>query len=141
MLTSQYGNNIDYNLQQQLILDFNEFMRQYRFMRMEKEINRINSLKIQYILFQLLRRHGYDCGIKDFPSMPKTLNCKLDHDRICSSIFQKFGWTFNKPSNQETKLREEHDKTMDWLDRSLSQITITQPVKHVSFSKTVTIIP
>jgi len=46
MLTRQYGNNIiDSNLQQQLIIDFNEFMRQYGFMRMEKEIYRTNSLK------------------------------------------------------------------------------------------------
>ena len=49
-LTGQCGNNIiDSNLQQQLIMDFNQFTRQYRFMRMEKEINRINSFMIRTI--------------------------------------------------------------------------------------------
>lgn len=96
-LTGKSGVNIGH-LELQLVEDFKELVTLYDNLHSRdrpEELDRKNFLNVQYVLFQLLRRHGYDCRPEDF-SMLKTTERKLFHDQICSSLFEKLGWTFTK---------------------------------------------
>lgn len=55
--------------------------------------SRKNFLNVQYVLYQLLKRHQYPCKSTDFTTL-KTVDRKLFHDRICSNLFDKLGWNF-----------------------------------------------
>lgn len=96
-LTGKSGVNIGH-LEMQLIEDFKELVTLYDSLHSRdrpEELDRKNFLNVQYVLFQLLRRHGYSCSPEDF-SMLKTTERKLFHDQICSSLFKKLGWNFTK---------------------------------------------
>jgi Poxvirus Late Transcription Factor VLTF3 like len=56
-------------------------------------LDRKNFMNVQYLLFQLLRRHGYACKIEDF-SVIKTADRKLFYDGICGNLFKQLGWNF-----------------------------------------------
>jgi hypothetical protein len=56
-------------------------------------LERKNFMNVQYLLFQLLRRHGYACKIDDF-SVLKTADRKLFYDGICGNLFKQLGWNF-----------------------------------------------
>jgi Poxvirus Late Transcription Factor VLTF3 like len=84
------------HLEQKLVEDFKELVTLYDNLHSKdkpEELDRKNFLNVQYLLFQLLRRHGYDCKIEDF-SILKTTDRKLFHDKICCNLFQKLGWNF-----------------------------------------------
>lgn len=84
------------NLEKQLLEDFKELVILYDNLHSKdksEELDRKNFLNVQYLLFQLLRRHGYDCKIEDF-SILKTTDRKQFHDKICCNLFQKLGWNF-----------------------------------------------
>lgn len=84
------------NLEKQLLEDFKELVILYDNLHSKdkpKELDRKNFLNVQYLLFQLLRRHGYDCKIEDF-SILKTTDRKQFHDKICYNLFQQLGWNF-----------------------------------------------
>jgi len=57
------------------------------------KLERKNFMNVQYILYQLLKKHDYPCKLQDF-SILKTADRKQFHDKICSNLFQKLGWKF-----------------------------------------------
>jgi len=94
-LTSKMAEDIGH-LEQQLIEDFKELVTLYDSLHSKdkpEELDRKNFLNVQYLLFQLLRRHGHKCKIEDF-SILKTSDRKLFHDKICCNLFQQLGWNF-----------------------------------------------
>lgn len=108
-LTKQYENvNVIYNvltgrraadichLENQLVDDFKRLVALYDSLHGKdavEELDRKNFMNVQYLLFQLLRRHDYQCKIEDF-SVLKTVDRKLFHDRVCGNLFAKLGWKF-----------------------------------------------
>jgi hypothetical protein len=94
-LTNKRTDDISH-LEHKLIEDFKELVILYDNLHskdQEEELDRKNFMNVQYLLFQLLRRHSYPCKIEDF-SILKTTDRKLFHDKICSNLFKKLGWTF-----------------------------------------------
>lgn len=84
------------HLESKLVDDFKVLVNMYDSLHSKdksEELDRKNFLNVQYLLFQLLRRHGYACRLEDF-SVLKTTDRKLFHDRICCNLFQKLGWNF-----------------------------------------------
>jgi len=84
------------DLEPDLISDFKKLVNMYDEIHgidKNSELNRRYFLNIHYILFQLLRRQGYDCQTEDF-TLPKTKDCKLFHDEICGNLFKQLGWDF-----------------------------------------------
>lgn len=59
-----------------------------------KKISRKNFINTQYVLYQLLKRHKYQCELSDFTFL-KTNERKSFHDEICSNLFRKLGWNFH----------------------------------------------
>lgn len=84
------------HIEHKLMEDFKELIALYDNLHSKdkpEELNRKNFMNVQYILFQLLRRHGYPCKIEEF-SILKTIDRKIFHDKICSNLFEKLGWNF-----------------------------------------------
>lgn len=54
---------------------------------------RSNFLNSNYVLFQLMRKHNYPCEFSSFYCL-RTLQSRMQHDRICRRIFTKLGWPF-----------------------------------------------
>lgn len=82
------------HLEDALIRDFEILDDLYEKMFIQtKKISRKNFIHTQYVLFQLLQRHGYKCKKTDF-NLLKTTELKLFQDRICSELFDKLGWNF-----------------------------------------------
>lgn len=83
-------------IEQKLVEDFKELVCLYNSLHTKdkpEELERKNFMNVHYLLFQLLRRHGYPCRIDDF-SMLKTIDRKIFHDKICGNLFEKLGWNF-----------------------------------------------
>lgn len=94
-LTNKRVDDISH-LEEQLIDDFKELVFLYDELHgkdKEKELDRKNFMNVQYLLFQLLRRHNHPCKIEDFTIL-KTIDRKLFHDTICRNLFNKLGWKF-----------------------------------------------
>lgn len=92
-LTGQPLPNISH-LEDVLIEDFDRLSKLYDEEYIKpRRIERKNFINIQYVLFQLLRRHRYYCSHTDF-SFLKTIERKEFHDDICSHLFGKLGWNF-----------------------------------------------
>ena len=84
------------HLEDQLVNDFKELVYLYDEIHGKDkpdELKRKNFMNVQYLLFQLLRRHGHICKIENF-TMLKTIDRKLFHDTICKNLFDKLGWKF-----------------------------------------------
>lgn len=82
------------HLEDMLIADFDKLSRLYDDEYIKtRRIERKNFINIQYVLFQLLRRHKYPCSHTDF-SFLKTIERKEFHDDICSHLFRLLGWNF-----------------------------------------------
>lgn len=83
------------HLEDQLLADFDIFIKEYdKKFKHTKKIDRKNSLNIQYLLYQFLKRHKHHCKKEDF-NMLKTLELKALHDQITSEIFESLGWNMN----------------------------------------------
>jgi hypothetical protein len=94
-LTGKPVDNIDY-LEHKLIEDFRCLVNLYDSLHGKdrpEELDRKNFMNVQYVLFQLLRRHNHPCKIDNFTIL-KTIDRKLFHDKICSNLFDKLGWNF-----------------------------------------------
>ena len=94
-LTNKRVDDISH-LEEQLIEDFKELVSLYDELHgkdKEEELDRKNFMNVQYLLFQLLRRHNHPCKIEDFTIL-KTIDRKLFHDTICRNLFNKLGWKF-----------------------------------------------
>ncbi|ASZ85134.1 154R [Cherax quadricarinatus iridovirus] len=94
-LTNKHVDDIGH-LETQLIEDFKELISLYEKTHGKgkpDELPRKNFMNIQYILFQLLRRHGHPCNTENFTFL-KTIDRKIFHDKICKQLFEKLGWKF-----------------------------------------------
>lgn len=94
-LTNKRVDDISH-LEEQLIEDFKDLVVLYDATHGKdkpKELNRKNFMNVQYLLFQLLRRHGHPCKVGDFTIL-KTVDRKLFHDDICKNLFDQLGWKF-----------------------------------------------
>jgi hypothetical protein len=94
-LTSKRVDDISH-LENKLIDDFKELVSLYDEIHGKDkpdELDRKNFMNVQYLLFQLLRRHGHPCKIENFTIL-KTVDRKLFHDTICKNLFDKLGWKF-----------------------------------------------
>ena len=87
-LTGKLIDDIGY-LEHHLIKDYREFIVAYR----KLQINRKNSLNVQYVLYQLLQRHDYPCNVENF-NLPKTERCKAFHEQVYRKIFESLDWKF-----------------------------------------------
>lgn len=93
ILTNKRVDDISH-LEEQLVEDFKELAFLYDEIHgkdKEEELQRKNFLNAQYLLFQLLRRHGHPCKKENFAIL-KTVDRKKSHDDICKNLFNKLGW-------------------------------------------------
>ncbi len=81
-LTGKRPDNIEH-LEEKLMADFDKLTEQYDLLF--KDIERKNFINTQYVLFQLLRKHGYNCNKDDFAVL-KTTERKACHDDICKTF-------------------------------------------------------
>lgn len=84
------------HIENRLIDDFKELVSLYDDIHGKdkpEELDRKNFMNVQYLLFQLLRRHGHPCKIDNFTIL-KTVDRKIFHDNICKNLFNKLGWKF-----------------------------------------------
>ena len=82
------------HLEERLMFDFDLLSDLYdKQYIQEKKIDRKNFINTQYVLYQLLRRHKYDCDRQDFNFL-KTTERKSFHDEVCSTLFEKLKWRF-----------------------------------------------
>ena len=77
------------HVRNEIFEDFDKVISIYETM----DVDRINSLNGQYILYQLLRRRKVKVNENDF-SMLKTRERLLEYDAIYSSICLKLEWNF-----------------------------------------------
>jgi len=47
-----------------------------------------------YILYHLLKKHGYRARRQDFSNMLKTPDREIFYDTVCKNLFGKLGWSF-----------------------------------------------
>ena len=57
------------------------------------DTNRKNFINTQYVLFQLLRKHGHACDKEDFTNL-KTVDRKFFHEEMIKKLFQELGWNY-----------------------------------------------
>jgi hypothetical protein len=77
-----------------LIEDFRKLVNAYDIViKNNDKYNRSNFLGSYYILYQLLRRHGYHCKESDFPLI-KTIERRIEYDDIYNECCQHLGWYF-----------------------------------------------
>ena len=74
-----------------LLSDFDRLLEVYD--TSYKDDSRKNFINNQYVLYQLLRRHNYNCNKEHFTFL-KTNDRKSYHDQICAILFSKLNWTF-----------------------------------------------
>jgi len=94
-LTNKRVDDISH-LEKHLIDDFKELVSLYDDIHGKdkpEELDRKNFMNVQYLLFQLLRRHGHNCKMENFTIL-KTVDRKIFHDNICKNLFDKLGWKF-----------------------------------------------
>lgn len=77
------------HLEYQLLDDFDVLTELYD--KQYKSINRKNFINTQYVLYQLLKRHKYNCNKEEFIIL-KTIDRKFFHDEICQNLFSTLGW-------------------------------------------------
>ena len=92
-ITAKKPPNISH-LEPKLLDDFDVLTSLYdkRYKR-DKSFDRKNFINTQYVLFQLLKRHKYNCKKNDF-NILKTVDRKSFHDEICKDLFEELGWNF-----------------------------------------------
>ena len=94
-MTGKKSNDISH-LEDKLIKDFEVLSDLYdkKFKHdKSKKIDRKSFINVQYVLFQLLRRHKYPCKKDDF-NMLKTLDRKSFHDEIVRELFEHLNFNF-----------------------------------------------
>lgn len=89
-LTGQKPNDISH-LEHKLINDFEILTETYD--KLFKNLSRKSFINYQYILYQLLIKHKFNCKEDDFAIL-KTIDRKSFHDDIYKSIANKCGWTY-----------------------------------------------
>jgi hypothetical protein len=97
-MTGKKPNDIS-NLEDILMKDFETLSDLYdkKFKQdKSKKIDRKSFINIQYVLYQLLKRHKYPCKKEDF-NILKTLDRKSFHDDIMKELFEELNWNFFSP--------------------------------------------
>ena len=87
------------HLEQDILNDFDQLVETYE--KLYKNNNtkmligagRKNFINNQYVLYQLLKKHGHPCDISEF-NILKTVERKTYHDEICRHLFSDLGWNF-----------------------------------------------
>jgi hypothetical protein len=100
-LTGQACDNIE-NLEDSLLDDFDKLTETYDNLYTNKENNeeggkvtkRKNFINAQFVLYQLLRKHGHSCNEMDFLTL-KTSERKKYHHTICKELFSILGWNYD----------------------------------------------
>lgn len=83
-----------YEYEKTLIDDFRKLVNAYdTVIKNNPKYNRSNFLGSYYILYQLLRRHGFPCKETDFPLI-KTVERRIEYDDIYNECCQHLGWFF-----------------------------------------------
>jgi hypothetical protein len=77
------------HLEDKLLDDFDILTELYD--KKYKDINRKNFINTQYVLYQLLKRHKYECNKEEFVIL-KTIDRKFFHDEVCQNLFEHLGW-------------------------------------------------
>ena len=79
------------HLEEKLLHDFDIFSDYYDRVIKHKIGNRKNFINIQYVLYQLLKKHNHKCNIKDFYILKS--KDKIDFcDRVTKMCFEDLGW-------------------------------------------------
>jgi hypothetical protein len=80
------------HLEGALLQDFEKLTALYD--DIHKKDTRKNFINTAYVLYQLLRRHKFDCDASDF-SILKTSERRDWHHRICRNLFSILNWNFS----------------------------------------------
>lgn len=99
-LTGQPCDNIEY-LEDALLDDFDKLTETYDNLYIHKNneedsktIKRKNFINAQFVLYQLLRKHGHACNEMDFLTL-KTSERKRFHNIICKELFSILSWKYS----------------------------------------------
>ena len=105
-LTGQPCDNIEY-LEDSLLDDFDKLTETYDTLYTNKEESdgecskkiaktskRKNFINAQFVLYQLLKKHGHPCNEMDFLTL-KTSERKRFHHTICKELFSILGWKYS----------------------------------------------
>jgi hypothetical protein len=105
-LTGQPCDNIEY-LEDSLLDDFDKLTETYDNLYTNKEESdgecskkstktskRKNFINAQFVLYQLLKKHGHPCNEMDFLTL-KTSERKRFHHTICKELFSILGWKYS----------------------------------------------
>jgi hypothetical protein len=100
-LTGQPCDNIEH-LEDALLDDFDKLTETYdNFYAIkniepdgEKIVKRKNFINAQFVLYQLLKKHGHPCNEMDFLTL-KTSERKRFHHTICKKLFSILGWKYS----------------------------------------------
>lgn len=90
-LTGQEPDNVQH-LEAKLIHDFSLLSKKYDEMYAGKK-DRRSFINMQIVLFQLLRRHGHPCELKDFASI-KSLEQRARRDELYKELFTSLQWDY-----------------------------------------------
>lgn len=100
-LTGQPCDNIEY-LEDSLLDDFDKLTETYDNLYTNQDMEtdkakimkRKNFINAQFVLYQLLRKHGHPCNEMDFLTL-KTSDRKRFHHTICKELFSILGWKYS----------------------------------------------
>jgi hypothetical protein len=104
-LTGQPCDNIEY-LEDSLLDDFDKLTETYDNLYANKELEepqgsdkvkitkRKNFINAQFVLYQLLKKHGHPCNEMDFLTL-KNSERKKFHHTICKELFSILGWKYS----------------------------------------------
>jgi hypothetical protein len=106
-LTGQPCDNIEY-LEDSLLDDFDKLTETYDNLYTNNEdfkiddklqtnlkiVKRKNFINAQFVLYQLLKKHGHPCNEMDFLTL-KTSERKKFHHTICKELFSILGWKYS----------------------------------------------
>lgn len=81
------------HLEEKLLSDFDLLVETYD-KNFKKDVDRVNFISTQFVLYQLLRKYKHPCKKEDFVIL-KTMDRQSFHDDICSQLFSMLGWSYN----------------------------------------------
>lgn len=85
------------HIEEEIMNDFKLLISTYNSIKNQENTickkRRKNFLNSQYILYQLLRKHKYDCKKEDF-NILKTRDRRIEHDEVYMKLCEKLKWTF-----------------------------------------------
>jgi DNA-directed RNA polymerase subunit RPC12/RpoP len=79
------------NIEHFIIDDYIKLLGLYDSMSKNTNKNRKNFISTQYVLYQLLKRHNFECSIYDF-NIIKTTERRLYHENIVRDMFETLNW-------------------------------------------------